>query len=65
MRRIFQCGKCGHSSHAECYFAARQEMLREIIEELRGMHPSIDAAQAATDLAQTYASDLEKDWSGA
>lgn len=53
-----RCPICTHYSHGECAVIIRARVLAEVIEELRSMHPSIDAAQAATDLAQTYASDL-------
>ncbi len=52
------CPICTHQSHGECAVIIRARVLAEVIEELRSMHPSIDAAQAATDLAQTYATDL-------
>jgi hypothetical protein len=52
------CPICTHNSHSECAVVIRARVLAEVIKELEGMHPSIDAAQAATDLKQTYASDL-------
>lgn len=40
------------------YALGRASAIAELIAELRGMPPSIDANQAATDFAQTYESEL-------
>lgn len=53
-----KCPVCEHYSHGECAAIVRARALAEVIAEVEGMHPSIDAAQAATDLRQSYASDL-------
>lgn len=55
-----KCPVCTHISHADCATIVRARTIRELIAELREMHPSIDAAQAATDFAQTYASELAR-----
>lgn len=40
------------------YALGRRAAIAELIAELRGMPPSIDANQAAVDFAQTYADEL-------
>ena len=54
------CPVCTHHSHGDCAAIVRARTIRELIADLRNMHPSIDAAQAATDFAQTYESELAR-----
>lgn len=49
---------------AMAYALGRRAAIAELIAELREMPPSIDANQAATDFAQTYASELATERQG-